>query len=155
MQDDMVFSEVKRSLIIFKKDVLDCIGSMSDKPQVSEITPPSLLLLKLFHTNVLPHKSGRNKVTYQDFVLLSVFVQKVPCDLVSLIIKNMSHCSSHESMHLPHPTLLTKVFQYFCIFSGSDKPEKLVNVFDLSTLLNNTEVFESNELMFGSNNVWF
>lgn len=44
----------------------------SVKPLVSELSSLALLLFKLFHSNVLPRKSGRDRVTFQDSVLLSV-----------------------------------------------------------------------------------
>lgn len=82
------------------------------KPSVSTLSPTCLLLFKLFHTNLLPRKSSRDRVTFQDSILLSLFVKKTPFNVASLLIRNMNHCASHESMHLPYPSILTKVFIY-------------------------------------------
>lgn len=51
----------------------------SVKPLVSELSPLGLLLFKLFLSNVLLRKSGRDRVTFQDSVLISVFIRKIPC----------------------------------------------------------------------------
>ncbi|KAL8116542.1 hypothetical protein AgCh_022894 [Apium graveolens] len=127
----------------------DNFVSVSVKPLVTDLTPMCLLLFKLFHSNVLPRKSGRDRVTFQDSILLSVFVKKTPCNLASLIISNMNHCAKHESMHLPYPALLTKIFQYFRVPFESAKSEKLNVIFDLSVLTaNGLVVSESNELVF-------
>ncbi|KAL8112245.1 hypothetical protein AgCh_019805 [Apium graveolens] len=122
---------------------------VSIKPSILDLTPLSLLVFKLFHTNLLPRKSGRDRITFQDSILFSMFVKKVPCDVSSLIIKNMHHCSTHESVHLPYPSLLSKVFRYFCVSVAYVKSEKISTLFDLSVLTaNNLFVSESNELHF-------
>ncbi|XP_074327127.1 uncharacterized protein LOC141665043 isoform X1 [Apium graveolens] len=120
------------------------------KPMVHDLTPLALLLFKLFHTNLLPRKSGRDRVTYQDVVLILVFMTKTPCDIASLIIKYMSHCASHESMNLSFPALLTKIFRHFSIISDDDSTEPVSTMFDLSVLsANNIEIIESGVLIFG------
>ncbi|KAL8124726.1 hypothetical protein AgCh_012399 [Apium graveolens] len=120
------------------------------KPMVHDLTPLALLLFKLFHTNLLPRKSGRDRVTYQDVVLISVFMTKTPCDIASLIIKYMSHCASHESMNLSFPALLTKIFRHFSIVSDDDNTEPVSTMFDLAVLsANNIEIIESGVLIFG------
>ncbi|KAL8157440.1 hypothetical protein AgCh_002223 [Apium graveolens] len=119
----------------------DNFVSVSVKPSVNDLTPVSLILFRLFHTNVLPRKSGRDRVTFQDCVLMYVFVKKIQCGVASLIISNMSHCAKHGYMHLPYPGLFSRVFEYFCALTSV--------VFDLSVLtLNGLIISESNELVF-------
>ena len=127
--------------------------STSVKPLVSNITPLSLLFFKLFHTNLLPRKSGRDRITFQDSILLYVFLSGFKFNTSLFIIRNMSHCSSHDSMHLPYPALLTNFFQYFNVISESDLSENLTTVFYASTLAaNNLVVNSENVLVFGSLN---
>lgn len=49
----------------------------------------------------------------------------------------MHHCASHESMHLPYPGILTKVFASFKLISDSDEVEYLSDLFDSRTLSTN------------------
>ncbi|MGI4673510.1 hypothetical protein ACR2XN_29005, partial [Klebsiella pneumoniae] len=46
----------------------DVTVSSSAKPSVPQLTPICLALFKIFHTNLLPRKSGRDRVTYQDTI---------------------------------------------------------------------------------------
>ncbi|KAL8087683.1 hypothetical protein AgCh_037723 [Apium graveolens] len=127
----------------------DNFVSVSVKPSVNDLTPVSLVLFRLFHTNVMPRKSGRDRVTFQDCILMSVFVKKIQCNVASLIISNMGHCAKHGSMHLPYPGLLSRVFEYFCALTPASVSDKISVVFDLSVLtLNGLVVSESNELVF-------
>ncbi|KAL8099137.1 hypothetical protein AgCh_031715 [Apium graveolens] len=127
----------------------DNFVSVSVKPLVNDLTHVSLLLFRLFHTNVLPRKSGRDRVNFQDSILMSVFVKKIQCDIASLIITNMSHCVNHGSMYLPYPGLLSRVFEYFRVLTPAFVSDKISVVFDLSVLtLNGLIVSESNELVF-------
>ncbi|KAL8116545.1 hypothetical protein AgCh_022897 [Apium graveolens] len=127
----------------------DNFVSVSVKPSVNDLTPVSLVLFHLFHTNVMPRKSGRDRVTFQDCILMSVFVKKIQCNVPSLIISNMGHCAKHGSMHLPYPGLLSRVFEYFCALTPASVSDKISVVFDLSVLtLNGLIVSESNELVF-------
>lgn len=62
----------------------------------------------------------------------------------------MSQCATHDSMHLPFPALLTKLFKHFCIVSDSNELEQLTTGFNMSVMsANNLDVIVSNELVFG------
>lgn len=62
-------------------------------------------------------------------------MRRVPCNIASLIIKHISHCAYHDSMHLPFPALLTKLFKHFCIVSEYDESERLSTIFDCMSCL--------------------
>ena len=125
--------------------------SSSTKPLVSQLTPLALLLFKLFHSNVMPRKSGRDRITFQDSILLSLFLSGKPFNVSLLLIRNMNHSVSHDSKLLPYPALLTKVFNYFHIINDSDFSEKISSVFDNSILTANSLVVNSeNVLVFSS-----
>lgn len=98
----------------------DNIMHMPVKPLVSELTPPSLFLFKLIHADVMPRKSGRDRVTFQDSILPSLFIKQISFNMSLLIIRNMSYSSSHDSMHLSYLALLTHVFKYFGVLSDKD-----------------------------------
>ncbi|WOH00091.1 hypothetical protein DCAR_0519447 [Daucus carota subsp. sativus] len=112
-------------------------------------TPISLLLFKFIHTNILPHKSGRDRVTFQDIALLSLLNSHRPFNMSLLILKHMHHCVSHDSMHFPYPALLTKIFQYFEIISVSDESVALADMFDSRVLaVNHLSVSNDDVLVF-------
>lgn len=66
-----------------------------------------------------------------------------------LIIKKMSYSSSHDSMHLPYPVLLTHVFKYFGVLSDKDLCIQLSDCFDSKSLLaSHLEICNENKLFF-------
>lgn len=73
-------------------------------------------------------------------------MRQSPCDVASLVIKHMSHCTPHDSMHLPFPEFL--IILVFCLIRMNLKNclPYLIYMFFLPTIL----IFLSlNELMFG------
>ncbi|KAK1392381.1 hypothetical protein POM88_011437 [Heracleum sosnowskyi] len=60
----------------------------------------------------------------------------------------MVHCVNHDSMHLPYPALLTKLFRYFDILTNSDVSETIIDSFDLKVLTANKFKIVDNSLVF-------
>lgn len=112
----------------------------------------SLLLVFFYSSSFIQiFYRGRDRVTYQDSILLSLFVKQIPFNVAYLFIRNMIHCASHDFMHLPYPSLLTKVFEYFKLIEDTDEVDYLSDISDLRTLtLNHLAVNESDQLVFES-----
>ena len=99
----------------------------------------------------MPRKSGRDRITFQDSILISLFLSGKPFNVSLLLIRNMNHSVSHDSKLLPYPALLTIFFHYFHIINESDFSEKISTVFDNSILAANSLVVNSeNVLVFNS-----
>ncbi|KAL8103060.1 hypothetical protein AgCh_027552 [Apium graveolens] len=158
LDGNIVFSEVQGNPVCFKADLLARLTGVSAREFVRR------QLIKRFKTFLVSstRNSSRSflvtilfrcqsslRVTFQDCILMFVFVKKIQCNVASLIISNMGHCAKHGSMHLPYPGLLSRVFEYFCALTPASVSDKISVVFDLSVLtLNGLIVSESNELVF-------
>ena len=143
LDDDLLPLEAQVQSIV--GDHFDSSGAT--RPLVSDLSPLSLLLFRLIHTNVLPRKSGRDRVTYQDIILLSLLQSQRPINMSLLILKHMFHCASHDSMHYPYPALLTKLFNYFELITEFDEFVPLSDTFDSRVLLANRLVVSSDDVL--------